>query len=902
MSDKEEQAKKESLKKFEAFQKFEKEQNKTAKRNRAVETSNFAEYIKQAKEKAILNSKQLQDNEDARNLAKEIHEIHKAQLGTLETISKTDKEIVDLEQDILKNGTLKEDQLKTFSKADKDHWKAMMQNAKEQVKQAKLLKKSLHTKLEIQQIEEKALPHLKNLAKAQKELNKQQDKYGQSVEQSLDFLDGIDDALNSIPIVGGILSKALGLDDIKEKLAKSLIESFNPIEKLQKKQSEAALNGYSNQIDRLNEVEGAASDVTKEVGGIAPELVSGAGGAVALETGLMGSAGAATGLMAALGPIGWIALAIGAIVMAFTAFKKLAYEVNKTQVDIANNLSISKDKAIELNQALNDQNVLWKDQVRITGYLSKTYGTISAALAGDIPRLRALQHNLQLSDESMEGISAAANLLGSSFKGTTDAASKFETIVINSTKELYNQAGVTISNAELITETKETLKDIGNISRINLALYGKSTTSLAKQVTIVRKLGLSFEGISKTMDTVLDFESSIEAEMKANVLLGTNMNLNAVREASLRGDVAQVAVEINKVMEDQNINLDKFNNMMPFQKKALAASLGMQADEVQMMLLKNEIGDENLIAGIKSGATTKQMLIDTGKLTDEQAASLIIAERKTAIEQDMAEIQDQLSQTLKANMPGVQAFLGAMADFGLEVEDAGGLGGWIIGHGRSAAEIKHDDAIKSASEETAALDAQITAAKTKEEKDKLQKEKAIVDVKGQAEVKAKADESAPGIGTYATNTALAAGAGAAIGSVVPVLGTAVGGILGGIYGFLDTVIDDLQHSEAAAAEMDPFTKTDKTNEAKDGKWVSSEDANPYAENNFSSANDALIRPGQKPIKFAKGDIVLAGTNLLDPANPMAENKDTSISGKLGELMNSIVSPIENLISGPSTPT
>ena len=142
MSDKEEQAKKESLKKFEAFQKFEKEQNKTAKRNRAVETSNFAEYIKQAKEKAILNSKQLQDNEDARNLAKEIHEIHKAQLGTLETISKTDKEIVDLEQDILKNGTLKEDQLKTFSKADKDHWKAMMQNAKEQVKQAKLLKKS----------------------------------------------------------------------------------------------------------------------------------------------------------------------------------------------------------------------------------------------------------------------------------------------------------------------------------------------------------------------------------------------------------------------------------------------------------------------------------------------------------------------------------------------------------------------------------------------------------------------------------------------------------------------------------------------------------------------------------------------------------------------------------------
>ena len=64
-----------------------------------------------------------------------------------------------------------------------------------------------------------------------------------------------------------------------------------------------------------------------------------------------------------------------------------------------------------------------------------------------------------------------------------------------------------------------------------------------------------------------------------------------------------------------------------------------------------------------------------------------------------------------------------------------------------------------------------------------------------------------------------------------------------------------------------------------------------------TAQDALIRPGQKPIKFAKGDIILAGTNLLNPA----ENKDTSISGKLGNLMNSVGSSIENLFSAPAAP-
>jgi hypothetical protein len=890
------QTEEQQKKDFEAFQKFQKDKNKIVKQAHAVETSNFAEYIKQAKEKAILNSKQLQANEDARNLAKEIHEIHKEQLGTLNAISNTDKEIVDLEQDILRNGTLREDQLKTYSKADKDHWKAMLQEAKEQVKQAKLLKKSLHTKLEIQKIEEKALPHLKKLAKAQKELNKQHDKYGQSVEQSLGFLDGIDDALNDIPIVGGILSKALGLDDIKEKLSKSLIDAFNPAASSQKKQSEEALNGYSNQIDRLNEVEGAASNVTKEMGGIAPELEAGAAGAAEMEAGLIAGEGAATGMMAAMGPLGWIALAIGAIVVAFTAFKKLAYEVDKTQVDIANNLSISKDAAIDLNQTLNDQNVLWKDQVRITGYLSTTYGTFSSALAKDIPRLRDLQHNLQLSDENMSGISVAANLLGSSFEGTVDKASEFETTVINSTKELYNQAGVNIDNAELMVETKETLKDIGGISKINLALYGKSGAALVKQVTTVRKLGLSFEGISKTMDTVLDFESSIESEMKANVLLGKNMNLNAVREASLRGDVAQVAIEINKVMEDQNINLETFNDMMPFQKKALAASLGMQADEVQMMLLKNKIGDKALIAGIKSGETTKEQLIATGELTEEQAASLIIAERKTTVEQDMAEIQDQLSQTLKANMPGVQAFLGAMADFGLEVQDAGGFGGYLMGKGRSAAEIKHDDEIKAAGAEVTSIDKQIAGAKTKEEKDKLQEEKGAALAKGETAAGMKHEEANIDETTYASRTALYAGAGAAIGSIFPGIGTAIGAGIGALAGLTVSAFQDV--NEEMTDTNDRLIATGKALP----KAAEVKQSTGDTSLNSEMFDDALIRPGQKPIRFNKGDIIMAGTNLLDPAEPMAENKDTSISGKLGELINSIVTPIENLVSGPSTPT
>lgn len=846
MANKEEETKK----KFEAFEKFEKAEKKAKKQQRDFETSSFEEYRKHAKEKAKLDNEQLQNNEDSRNLAKEIHEIHKKKLDTLNSISKANKEIVDLEESILKALGMTAEELLLISDIEKDNFKALLNQRKEEIKQAKLLKKNLQIKLEIQEIEEKALPHLKQLTQATRKLNKEHTKYLRSVESSLDFVDGIDDALNSIPIVGGILSAALGLDDIKEKLAKSLINAFNPVENLQKKQSEQALNGYSNQIDRLNEVEGAASNVTTEMGGIAPTLAAGAGGAAALETGLIGSAGAATGLMAALGPLGWIALAIGAIVAAFQAFKKLAYEIDSTQVSIAKNMAITKEQAIKLHKTLNDQNVLFKEQVTITAYLAKEYGAFSDALAGDIPRLRALQHNLQLSDESMAGISVAANVLGVSMKGTTKEASDFEMIVVNSTKELYNQAGINVDNAQVIVDTKQTLEDIGSISRINLALYGKSGKALSEQVFIVRKLGLTFDQVAKTMDSVLDFETSIEAEMKANVLLGTNMNLNAVREASLRGDTAQVAIEINKVMEDQNITLEKFNNMMPFQKKALSASLGMQGDELQMMLLKNKIGDKALIAGIKSGATTKQMLIDKTDLTKEEIAQLVVSERKTGIEQDMAEIQDQLSQTIKANMPGVQAFIGALADFGLEVSDAGGLGGWILGTGRSAKQIKQ------------------------EQEDKANK--------------------VPQTDYSKTTTGYEPGTQRAVGAKLPIIGPLINGI--------EAVFGSIANKFGPAPVTEADTRTLEEKQAAMFKMFKEKSEGPV-----KVYNDTLIRPGEDPIGFNKDDIILAGTDksidtsLLTSAKPTVENKDTSISGKLGDLMNSVGSSIENLFSAPATP-
>jgi hypothetical protein len=45
-----------------------------------------------------------------------------------------------------------------------------------------------------------------------------QDKYRDSIEDSLGFLDTISNTINEIPVIGGVLNKALGVDELKEKL------------------------------------------------------------------------------------------------------------------------------------------------------------------------------------------------------------------------------------------------------------------------------------------------------------------------------------------------------------------------------------------------------------------------------------------------------------------------------------------------------------------------------------------------------------------------------------------------------------------------------------------------------------------------------------------------------------
>ena len=134
--------------------------------------------------------------------------------------------------------------------------------------------------------------------------------------------------------------------------------------------------------------------------------------------------------------------------------------------------------------------------------------------------------------------------------------------------------------------------------------YANNPALIAKAVIQTKKLGLSLEQAAKAANSLLDFESSIENELSAELLTGKSLNLERARALALNGQSAEAAAEMAK----QIGTAADFTNMNVIQQEALAKSVGMSADELANSL----ITQENLA---KLGSETKKQL-------EEKAAAL----------------------------------------------------------------------------------------------------------------------------------------------------------------------------------------------------------------------------------------------------------------------------------------
>lgn len=141
--------------------------------------------------------------------------------------------------------------------------------------------------------------------------------------------------------------------------------------------------------------------------------------------------------------------------------------------------------------------------------------------------------------------------------------------------------------------------DVLTTSRAITLSYGANTKALAQAAGAAAAIGTNLQGVENIAKNLMQFESSIESEMQAQLLTGMQINLAKAREYALNNDLEGVAREVSR----QGMDAAKFSHMNFIQQENMAKALGMSREEMSKMLIMQEIN---------RGLTSEQVAAMTG--------------------------------------------------------------------------------------------------------------------------------------------------------------------------------------------------------------------------------------------------------------------------------------------------
>jgi hypothetical protein len=300
---------------------------------------------------------------------------------------------------------------------------------------------------------------------------------------------------------------------------------------------------------------------------------------------------------------------------------------------MAKEFGMTYDSALAMNESFTDMATTSGNIFITTKGIRETFEGINSALgtasmmsedmAVSFTRLRTMSG---FTNEELQGISRLQ--LGTS-KTTDDITGQF-----------LAQAKVSaIKNGVLLNEQK-LLKDIGKVSAATTLSFGKNPGLIGDAVSTAKSLGMELSKVESIAGSLLDFESSIEAELQAELLIGKDLNLEKARQAALNNDLATLAKEIAK----QAGSAAEFTAMNRIQQEALAGAVGMSREELASTLLLQEqlkgLTEEDAALATKKFETLKGQV-------GEAEAMRILEEKGVAAMNNQVGVQDKFNATIE---------------------------------------------------------------------------------------------------------------------------------------------------------------------------------------------------------------------------------------------------------------
>ena len=295
-------------------------------------------------------------------------------------------------------------------------------------------------------------------------------------------------------------------------------------------------------------------------------------------------------ILKALGPLALIQMAVNAIKF----FVDAMLDASKYTAEMSRNMLISRESARELFKTTKLQadkfNQISKEQGNQT-ILAEDYrkaiGTINSQLGVQLDLARGFGQ--QTTDNVLE-VARMQKLFGLSAEATTQLfmeSVKTGTSLQDNNKELFGNLQLMSTQSGIQVDMNKTIEEAAAIQGNLRANFKGSTDNIAQAVFQAKLLGLNLSQVAGAGEKLLDFESSIGAEMEAELLIGRQLNLEKAREYALMGNTKGLMEEISKEAGTQ----EDFLKMNIIQRKALANAVGMEVNELADMYEKKTKND-----------------------------------------------------------------------------------------------------------------------------------------------------------------------------------------------------------------------------------------------------------------------------------------------------------------------
>lgn len=234
-------------------------------------------------------------------------------------------------------------------------------------------------------------------------------------------------------------------------------------------------------------------------------------------------------------------------------------------------------------------------QNKALGILAKGYGlttedivTAQSAIRKDLGA--SVQESINLS----LNFARTAAATGQTADELTTTLSLMESISSASRDVLLNQLRTTAAIAgKAGVAPALVMKDLASNAEFFASFAKDGGMNIVNASIAARKLGLEMSAAADMANSLLDFESSIEAQLEASLLLGRQINMDKARQLAFTGDIEGMQREILKQVGGEA----EFAKMSYLQRQKTAAAAGTTVENLARMVRNNTTGATGAAAG-----------------------------------------------------------------------------------------------------------------------------------------------------------------------------------------------------------------------------------------------------------------------------------------------------------------